>query len=85
VRGALDAGINFLDTADTYSEGESEVIVGKAIKGCRDEVVLATKVGGQAGPDVNMRGSSRRWLVRAVENSLRRLGTDYIDLYPGTT
>ncbi len=78
---ALDAGINFIDTADTYSAGESEEIVGKAIKGRRDEVVLATKVGGSAGPDVNMRGGSRRWLVRAVEGSLRRLGTDYVDLY----
>lgn len=78
---ALDAGINFIDTADTYSAGESEEIVGKAIKGCRDEVVLATKVGGPAGPDVNMRGSSRRWLIRAVEDSLRRLGTEYIDIY----
>lgn len=78
---ALDAGLNFIDTADTYSAGESEEIVGKAIKGRRDEVVLATKVGGPMGPDVNMRGSSRRWLVRAVEDSLRRLDTDYIDLY----
>lgn len=78
---ALDAGINFIDTAGTYSEGESEQIVGKAIKGRRDEVVLATKVGGPAGADVNMRGSSRRWLVRAIEDSLRRLSTDHIDLY----
>ncbi len=78
---ALDAGINFIDTADVYSQGESEEIVGKAIRGRRDEVVLATKFHGQMGDDPNARGNSRRWIVREVEHSLRRLGTDYIDLY----
>jgi aryl-alcohol dehydrogenase-like predicted oxidoreductase len=78
---ALDAGINFIDTADVYSRGESEEIVGKAIKGRRDEIVLATKVHGTMGDDPNQFGNSRRWIVREVEDSLRRLGTDYIDLY----
>ena len=78
---ALDAGINFVDTADVYSHGESEEIVGKALAGRRDDVVLATKVHASMGDDPNMRGNSRRWIVREVENSLRRLNTDYIDLY----
>jgi len=78
---ALDAGINFVDTADIYSSGESEEIVGKALKGRRDEVVLATKANSSMGPDANQSGNSRRWLVREIENSLRRLGTDHIDLY----
>ncbi|HXZ63731.1 MAG TPA: aldo/keto reductase [Streptosporangiaceae bacterium] len=79
---ALDAGINFVDTADVYSEGESEVIVGKALAdGRRASVVLATKAHGVMGPDVNQRGNSRRWLIRECEASLRRLDTDYIDLY----
>ncbi len=78
---ALDAGINFIDTADRYNNGESEEVVGKALKGRRDEVVLATKVFGPMGDDPNRRGGSRRWLTRAVEDSLRRLQTDYIDLY----
>src|ERR1700678_896052 len=78
---ALDFGINFIDTADRYSAGESEEIVGKALKGRRDRVVLATKVHGPMGDDPNMQGNSRRWLTRAVEDSLRRLRTDYIDLY----
>src|SRR3954469_4950114 len=79
---ALDAGINFVDTADVYSAGESEEIVGKALAdGRRDDVVLATKAHGPMGKDRNMRGNSRRWLVREVENSLRRLQTDRIDLY----
>ena len=79
---ALDAGINFIDTADVYSEGESEVIVGKALAdGRRDNVVLATKAHGVMGKDVNQRGNSRRWLIRECDASLRRLGTDYIDLY----
>lgn len=78
---ALDAGINFIDTADRYSAGESEEIVGKALKGRRDSIVLATKFHGPMGDDPNMQGNSRRWIVRAVEDSLRRLGTDYIDLY----
>jgi len=79
---ALDAGINFVDTADVYSRGESEEIVGKALAGGRrDDVVLATKVHGGMGDDPNERGNSRRWIVRECENSLRRLGTDWIDLY----
>ncbi|HEY0814868.1 MAG TPA: aldo/keto reductase [Pseudonocardia sp.] len=95
---ALDAGINFVDTADVYSQGESEVIVGKALAGRRrDDVILATKFHGpmdvpmgQPGGDPNRRGNSRRWIVQEVENSLRRLQTDWIDLYqvhrpePGT-
>jgi aryl-alcohol dehydrogenase-like predicted oxidoreductase len=76
---ALDAGINLVDTADAY--GESEVVVGKALKGRRDSVVLATKVSRPIGDDPNHQGASRRWIMTAVENSLRRLQTDYIDLY----
>ena len=91
---ALDAGINFIDTADVYSQGESEVIVGKALAGGRrDGVILATKFHAQMGVSVNApfgqrgtgdpnkRGNSRRWIVQEVDNSLRRLGTDWIDLY----
>jgi aryl-alcohol dehydrogenase-like predicted oxidoreductase len=78
---ALDAGVNFIDTADVYSGGESEEIVGKALKGRRDEVVLATKFVAPMSEDANHRGSSRRWITREVEDSLRRLDTDYIDLY----
>jgi aryl-alcohol dehydrogenase-like predicted oxidoreductase len=78
---ALDAGINFVDTADVYSAGESEEIVGKALKGRRNEVILATKVHGQMGPGHNDAGNSRVWIAKEVENSLRRLGTDHIDLY----
>ncbi|WP_433219362.1 aldo/keto reductase [Dactylosporangium sp. CS-047395] len=81
VHAALDAGVNLVDTADVYSLGESERIVGAAIKGRRDDVVLATKFGLPMGEDPNHRGGSRRWIVRAVEDSLRRLGTDHIDLY----
>ena len=81
IHAALDAGLNFVDTADVYSRGESEEIVGKALKGRRDDVVLATKVHGTMGDDVNQRGNSRRWIMRAVEDSLRRLDTDWIDLY----
>ena len=81
IHAALDAGINFIDTADVYSAGESEVIVGKALGGRRDDVVLATKFHGSMGGDPNMAGNSRRWIVRACEASLRRLGTDHIDLY----
>jgi len=77
---ALDAGINFIDTADIYSRGESEEIVGKALKGRRDDVVLATKAHLPMGDDPNRQGNSRRWLTRAVEDSLRRLQTDHIDL-----
>jgi aryl-alcohol dehydrogenase-like predicted oxidoreductase len=91
VHRALDAGINFIDTADVYSAGESEEIVRKALAGGRrDGVVLATKVHGRMGDDPNQSGNSRRWIVQEVENSLRRLGTDWIDLYqihrpePGT-
>ncbi|TDE28644.1 aldo/keto reductase [Nonomuraea mesophila] len=85
---ALDAGINVIDTADAY--GGSEEVVGKALKGRRDDVVLATKVSRPMGDDPNHQGASRRWIVTAVENSLRRLQTDHIDLYqihrpdPGT-
>ena len=79
---ALDTGINFIDTADVYSQGESEVIVGKALAGGkRDDIVLATKVWGAMGEDPNRRGNSRRWIIREAENSLRRLSTDWIDLY----
>ncbi len=81
IHAALDAGINFVDTADVYSQGESEEIVAKALKGRRDDVVLATKVHMQMGDGPNRRGNSRRWIVMEVENSLRRLGTDWIDLY----
>jgi aryl-alcohol dehydrogenase-like predicted oxidoreductase len=78
---ALEAGINFIDTADVYSAGESEEIVGKALAGRRDDVVLATKFFAPMGESPNQRGGSRRWIMQEVENSLRRLGTDYIDLY----
>ncbi len=79
---ALDAGINFIDTADVYARGESEEIVGKALAGGRrDDVVLATKFHGTMGDDVNQAGNSRRWIFREVEASLKRLGTDWIDLY----
>ncbi|TDC57168.1 aldo/keto reductase [Actinomadura sp. KC345] len=78
---ALDSGINFIDTADMYSRGESEEVVGRAIGERRDDIVLATKFFNPMGEDRNMRGGSRRWIVRAVEDSLRRLGTDRIDLY----
>jgi aryl-alcohol dehydrogenase-like predicted oxidoreductase len=85
---ALDAGINFIDTADAY--GDSEEVVGKALKGRRDNVVVATKFSRSMGDDPNRQGASRRWIMTAVENSLSRLQTDYIDLYqvqrpdPGT-
>jgi aryl-alcohol dehydrogenase-like predicted oxidoreductase len=79
---ALDAGINFVDTADVYGNGESEEIVGKALSGGRrDDVVLATKFHNPMGEDPNNRGNSRRWIMTAVENSLRRLRTDWIDVY----
>jgi aryl-alcohol dehydrogenase-like predicted oxidoreductase len=82
IRRALDGGINFIDTADVYSVGESEEIVGKALAGIdRDSIVLATKAHASMGEDVNMTGNSRRWIIRECDNSLRRLGTDYIDLY----
>ena len=78
---ALDAGLNFVDTADVYSQGESEIIVGKALAGGKREDVVLTKVHGTMGRDPNEGGNSRRWIVRECEASLRRLGTDYIDLY----
>jgi aryl-alcohol dehydrogenase-like predicted oxidoreductase len=78
---ALDAGINLIDTADAYSRGASEEVVGKALTGRRDSVVLATKFSLPMGDDPNQRGTSRRWIMTAVENSLRRLRTDHIDLY----
>lgn len=81
IHAALDQGINFVDTADMYSQGESEEIVGKALKGRRDDVVLATKVHFAMGEGRNRGGNSRRWIVREVEESLRRLDTDWIDLY----
>ena len=74
IRSALDAGINFIDTADVYSLGESEQIVGKAVAGCRDDVVIATKFFSPMGDDLNHRGSSRRWIIQECENSLRRAG-----------
>jgi aryl-alcohol dehydrogenase-like predicted oxidoreductase len=85
---ALDAGINLVDTADAY--GDSEEVVGRALKGRRDNVILATKLGRPTGPDPNQQGASRRWIMTAVESSLRRLQTDHIDVYqihrpdPGT-
>ena len=81
IHAALDAGINFIDTADVYGAGESEEIVGKALAGRRDDVVLATKFHNPMGEDLNQRGNSRRWIMRAVEDSLRRLGADWIDVY----
>ena len=90
IHAALDAGINFIDTADVYGAGESEEIVGKALNGRRDDVILATKFHNPMGDDPNQQGNSRRWIMRAVEDSLRRLNTDWIDLYqvhrpdPGT-
>jgi aryl-alcohol dehydrogenase-like predicted oxidoreductase len=81
IHAALDAGINFIDTADVYSSGESEEIVAKALKGRRDDVVLATKFFAFMGEGPNQSGGSRYWIMKECENSLRRLGTDHIDLY----
>jgi aryl-alcohol dehydrogenase-like predicted oxidoreductase len=81
IHAALDAGITVVDTSDSYTHGASEVVVGKALKGRRSDVFLATKFYNQIGENPAHRGSSRRWIVREVEDSLRRLGTDYIDLY----
>jgi aryl-alcohol dehydrogenase-like predicted oxidoreductase len=78
---AFDAGVNFVDTADLYSKGVSEQIVGEALRGRRDEIILATKFHWPFGDGVNQRGNSRRWIYQAVDASLRRLGTDWIDLY----
>jgi aryl-alcohol dehydrogenase-like predicted oxidoreductase len=77
---ALDAGITVIDTADVYGNGASEEIVGKAIKGRRDDLFLATEFHGQIGDDPRHAGNSRHWIVRAVEDSLRRLDTDHLDL-----
>lgn len=82
VKNAMSAGVNFFDTADQYINGRSEEIVGKALKGERHSMVLATKIGAwQSGPSVNDIGASRKHIMKGVEESLRRLGTDYIDLY----
>jgi aryl-alcohol dehydrogenase-like predicted oxidoreductase len=81
IRRALDAGINLVDTADAYSQGESETIVGRALKGRRDDVFLATKFHGRMGEDINQFGNSRRWIIREIEASLTRLQTDHVDLY----
>lgn len=81
VDAAIDGGINLVDTADMYGRGESEEMVGKAIAGRRDDLVLATKAGMPMGDERNQQGSSRRWLVTALDNSLRRLGVDHVDLY----
>ena len=81
IHSALDRGISFVDTADMYSAGESEEIVGKALADRRDDVVLASKFHFPLVEGPNHGGNSRRWIIRAVEDSLRRLGTDWIDLY----
>lgn len=81
VHAALDAGINFFDTADVYGKGESEEFLGRALGGHRHDVVVATKFASPMGETVGRSGASRKWILRAVEDSLRRLGTDYIDLY----
>ncbi|MBO0882241.1 MAG: aldo/keto reductase, partial [Mycobacterium sp.] len=81
IHAALDRGVNFVDTADVYSGGESEEIVGKALAGRRDDIVLAGKVHFQMGEGRNRGGNSRRWIMAEVEESLRRLRTDWIDLY----
>src|SRR2546423_12109546 len=81
VHRAIDGGINFIDTANVYSAGESETMLGKALAGRRHEIVLATKVRGRMGKGPNEVGLSRVHIMKAVEDSLKRLGTDYIDLY----
>ena len=78
---ALDIGVNFVDTADVYDRGHSEEFVGKAVKGKRSQVIIATKFGGSMGDSPNERGGSRYYIMKAVDASLRRLQTDYIDLY----
>jgi aryl-alcohol dehydrogenase-like predicted oxidoreductase len=81
---AIEAGINFFDTADVYSQGASEIVTGKALKkfaANREEVVIATKLWGSMGPSPNQGGLSRKWVMAAIDNSLKRLGTDYVDLY----
>ena len=84
IKRALDGGINFFDTADVYSDGVSEEVTGRALKHFgirRDQVVVATKVFNPMGPDVNQRGLSRKHIMHAIDDSLRRLGMDYVDLY----
>ena len=81
VASAREAGVNFIDTADVYAKGESEKITGKLLAGDRDRWVLATKVANPMGDDPNRRGTSRKWVMRAIEESLARLGTDYVDIY----
>ncbi len=81
VGSARDAGVNFIDTADVYAKGESEKITGKLIASDRDRWVLATKVANPMGEDPNRRGTGRKWVTRAIEESLQRMGTDYVDIY----
>lgn len=81
IKHALDSGINFIDTADIYNGGQSEIITGKGIKGCRENVILASKVGGPSGSGPNDKGLSRKHIISSVENSLKRLNTDYLDIY----
>jgi aryl-alcohol dehydrogenase-like predicted oxidoreductase len=81
IRGAIDAGVNFIDTADMYAGGKSEEIIGKALKGNRDSIVIATKVAGKSGPGPNDIGLSRKHIMQAIDGNLKRLQTDYIDLY----
>src|SRR6185436_9069348 len=78
---ALESGVNFIDTANVYTQGQSETVIGPAIKGKRDRWVLATKVAQKTGPDAADSGLSRRHIMQAVEASLKRLQTDHIDLY----
>src|SRR5438128_1149943 len=78
---ALDAGINYFDTADVYSEGESEIVLGKALGKRRNDVVISTKVGMRTGPALERSGLSHRHIMYSIDQSLRRLGTDWIDLY----
>ena len=78
---AIDSGVNFIDTANSYAGGESERILGRILEGRRDKLILATKVYNPMGPDINGSGTSRYHIMREVEASLRRLRTDYIDLY----
>src|SRR6202012_4278174 len=83
-KSAIESGINFFDTADVYSQGASESVTGKALKeyaASREEVVIATKLWGGMGPSPNQRGLSRKWVMTAIDNSLKRLSTDYVDLY----
>jgi aryl-alcohol dehydrogenase (NADP+) len=81
IKHALESGVNFFDTADIYTRGQSEIITGKGLKGCRDEVVIASKVGGASEEGANGRGLSRKHILSAVEKSLKRLDTDYLDIY----